>query len=134
MRLLKQSRPMAIGLLILNALVCWGQSEQAAITGVVTDQSGAAAPNTKVSAINANTQVAATTETNAQGNYKIPYLLPGTYIVTAEKAGFSQARVTNIDLPVGLTATINIVLHTGEVHTEVTVTANTELLDLQSST
>jgi hypothetical protein len=133
MDLMRRCRPMAIGLFILNALVCWGQSEQAAITGVVTDQSGAAAPGAKVSAINANTQVAATTETNTQGNYKIPYLLPGTYIVTAEKAGFSQARVTNIALPVGLTATINVTLRAGEVHTEVTVAANSELLDLQSA-
>jgi hypothetical protein len=57
-----------------------------------------------------------------------------TYTVTAEKTGFDKARVTNISLPVGLTATINMTLHPGTVHTEVTVQANAELLALQSST
>jgi len=134
LRAMKRGWVMAIGFALVGSVVCWAQSEQAAITGVVTDQSGAAAPNAKVSATNTNTQVVAATETNEQGNYKIPYLLPGTYTITAEKAGFSQARVTNITLPVGLTATINVTLRTGEVRTEVTVAANAELLDLQSST
>jgi hypothetical protein len=123
-----------LGLGFLSRTLCLGQTEQGAITGVVADQSGAAVPNAKVSAVNTNTRVSAVTETNGAGNYKIPYLPPGPYTITAEKTGFSPARVTNISLPVGLTATINVTLGTGTVHTEVTVQANSELLDMQSST
>jgi hypothetical protein len=123
-----------VGLTLLGSQLCLAQTEQGAITGVVADQSGAAVPKAKVSAINTNTQVVAATETNGAGNYKIPYLPPGPYTITAEKTGFTAARVTNISLPVGLTATINVTLGTGTVHTEVTVQANSELLDMQSST
>lgn len=123
----------AIGFVFANTFVCLAQSEQGAITGVVTDQSGASVAKAKVTATNTSTQATAVTESNAGGNYKIPYLPPGPYMVTAEKAGFSQARVEAITLPVGLTATINLTLHTGTVRTEVTVKANTELLNLQSS-
>jgi hypothetical protein len=121
------------GLIFLDSQLCLAQTEQGAITGVVIDQTGAAVPKAKVSAINTNTQVVATTESNDYGNYKIPYLLPGPYTVTAQKQGFSQAKVANISLPVGLTATINLTLRPGTVQTAVTVEANAELLDLQSS-
>jgi hypothetical protein len=124
---------LAVGLMFLGAWSCLAQTEQGAITGLVTDQSGAPVPQAKVDATNVSTQVVATTQTNDSGNYRIPYLPPGTYTVTANKPGFSQARVANIALPVGLTATINMTLQTGTVHTEVTVQANAELLDLQSS-
>jgi hypothetical protein len=117
----------------LSSRVSVAQSEQGAITGVILDETGAAVPKAKVSATNTSTQTVATTESNDAGNYKIPYLLPGPYTIVAEKAGFSQARVANISLPVGLTATINVTLRTGTVQTSVTVEANSELLDLQSS-
>lgn len=125
----------AVALCLFFALsaFCFAQTEQGAITGLVTDQSGAAVPQAKISAINTSTQVTATTESSDGGNYKIPYLLPGPYTLVAEKSGFNQARITGITLPVGLTATINVTLRTGTVHTEVTVQSNAELLDLQSS-
>ena len=118
-----------LGLGFLCSALCLAQSEQGAITGVVIDPSGAAVPNAKVSAVNTNTQVVAATETNGTGNYKIPYLPPGPYTITAEKTGFTPARVTNISLPVGLTATINVTLGTGTVHTEVSVQANSDSAD-----
>jgi hypothetical protein len=123
----------AILVAIFCTPACWAQSEQGAITGVVIDETGAAVPQAKVTAINTSTQVVAATQSNENGNYRIPYLLPGPYMVTAEKEGFSQARIENIRLPVGLTATINVTMKPGTVRTTVTVQANSELLALQSS-
>lgn len=110
-----------------------GQTEQASITGIVTDQTGAAVASAKVTATNTNTQVNAATQTSGDGNYRIPYLPPGPYMVSAESPGFNLTVVKNIVLPVGLTATINVKLQTGTVKTEVTVEANAELLELQTS-
>jgi hypothetical protein len=124
---------LALFVAFLSSRVSVAQSEQGAITGVILDETGAVVPKAKVNATNTSTQTVATTESNDAGNYKIPYLLPGPYTIVAEKAGFSQARVANISLPVGLTATINVTLRTGTVQTSVTVEANSELLDLQSS-
>ena len=118
---------------LASAGLCLAQYEQGSLTGVVTDSTGAPMAHAKVTALNTNTQVAATTETTGDGNYRIPYLPPGPYTVTAESPGFSQGRVTNITLEVGATSTINITLQPGTVHTQVTVEANAELLQLQTS-
>ena len=122
-----------IGLATLQLVVCSAQVEQGAITGSIIDQTGASVPKAKVTITNANTQVSATTETGEQGYYKIPFLPHGNYTVVAEKAGFSTGRVTNIELTVGMTATIDIILKPGATHEEITVTADAVLLDEQGS-
>ena len=115
------------------AMICLGQVEQGAITGVVTDASGALIPKAKVSATNQATGVVATAETTDEGYYKIPYLLPGNYNVTIEKEGFTVSRVTAVPVLVGQTATINATLKPGSVHDEVTVTSNAVMIDQTGS-
>jgi hypothetical protein len=79
----------------LSSRVSVAQSEQGAITGVILDETGAAVPKAKVSATNTSTQTVAKTESNDAGNYKIPYLLPGPYTITAEKPA-SARRASQI--------------------------------------
>src|SRR5438477_3545596 len=123
----------AIAFVIASAILCVAQVEQGSITGLVTDQSGAAVPGARVTVTNLNTQVTASTETNNQGIYTFPFLSHGEYAITAEKQGFSLERVTSISLRVGLTATINLTLKPGTIQQEITVTANAVLLEQQSS-
>ena len=54
------------------------------ITGEVTDQSGAIAPNASVTATNTATNGARTTLTNASGIYSFPAMVPGPYQVKVE--------------------------------------------------
>ena len=129
----RRIRYAALALAIANALVCPAQVEQGAITGVVTDQSGASVAGAKVTVTNLDTQVMASALTNNQGNYEFPFLPHGNYSVVAEKAGFSPERVTGISLRVGLAATINLNLKPGSLQQEITVTANAVLLDQQTS-
>jgi hypothetical protein len=68
----------------------WAQSATASILGRVTDQQGAALPNTKITVRNVATQVVNTTETDSQGDYRVLALPIGTYEVTAEHAGFTK--------------------------------------------
>jgi hypothetical protein len=58
------------------AALC-AQEYRATITGTITDSSGAAVRGARVSAINLQTGLTLKSETNAQGHYVIPYLLPG---------------------------------------------------------
>jgi hypothetical protein len=118
---------------VANAFLCQAQVEQATVTGIVTDGSGAAIAGAKVTLTNTETQVAVSTQTNNQGNYSFPFVPHGTYSVVAEKEGFSAARVTDISLRVGLAATINLTLEPGTIKQEITVTANAVLLDQQTS-
>jgi Carboxypeptidase regulatory-like domain/TonB dependent receptor len=124
---------LAAAVFIASASVCFSQTEQGTITGLVTDPSGASVPGAKVTVVNDETQTRGSAETNNQGNYTFPFLTQGRYSVTAEKAGFSVERVTGISLRVGSIATINLNLKPGTVQQEVTVTANAVLIDSQSS-
>ena len=66
------------------------------------------------------------------GAYTVPYLSVGTYDVTATLAGFTGARVTDVNVRVGLTATVDLSIKVASVQTEITVSAHTTDLELQS--
>lgn len=117
----------------LLIFVCLAQVEQATITGTVTDQSGAVVPRARVTVTNVETGIPSETQTNAEGRYTLPYLHPGQYEVGVEKEGFNKSRTAGVNLTVGLTGTINVVLSTGSLQQEVTISASAVLLEQQSS-
>jgi hypothetical protein len=118
---------------LLTAMVCLAQVEQGAITGAVTDGTGASILKAKVTATNQATGTVASAETTDDGYYKLPYLLAGKYTVVVEMAGFTTNKVTDVPVLVGQTATVNAVLKPGSVHDEVTVVANAVMVDQVSS-
>jgi hypothetical protein len=109
------------------------QVEQGGITGRVFDEGGGVVPGAAVTVTQAGTGMARETVTNATGLYAVPYLPVGTYDVTATLAGFTGARVTNVTIRVGLTATVDLSLKAASVQTEVTVSAHVTHLELQSA-
>src|SRR6266508_5301491 len=100
----------------------FAQGEQATITGIVTDESGAVIPNARVTVTNIETKVTREAQTNGEGQYRVPYLSPGKYQVTVESQGFSRTQV-DVSLTLGLTATVNVPLKAGAVVETVTVQA-----------
>ena len=58
------------------------------INGTVTDPTGAIIGGATVTVTNTATNIARTVQTNASGNYTVPFLAPGLYDVRAEQAGF----------------------------------------------
>ena len=99
----------------------------------VTNQTGALVPGVKISARHVQTGITGETRSNTEGHYTIPYLSPGQYDVTAESDGFKKARVTGVNLTVGLIATVDFALEVGAVQNEVTVVASAVQLEQQSS-
>src|SRR5258708_14411535 len=83
--------PLAIALCMPLAVLA---QTSGSITGEVTDQSGAVAPNAAVTATNSKTNVARSTATNAAGIYSFPDLTPGTYEVKVTAAGFAHILKT----------------------------------------
>ena len=55
------------------------QDPRGTLRGTVTDPSGGSIPGVQVRAVNDATGVSASAETNAAGNYNMPFLLPGVY-------------------------------------------------------
>ena len=60
-----------------------GQAVNATLLGTVTDSSGAAVGNAKITITETNTGINRSSQTNESGNYVLPDLPPGTYTVTA---------------------------------------------------
>ena len=69
----------------------------------------------------------------SEGNYEIPYLLPGTYRVTAELAGFSKSVRDNVELRTADRLALNFQLQVGALSESVTVSAETPLLETTSA-
>ena len=66
------------------------QSITGAITGSITDPSGAAVPNAKVTATEVSSNIASETQSDVRGSYSFPSLRPGVYRVEVEATGFRK--------------------------------------------
>ncbi|HLN98097.1 MAG TPA: carboxypeptidase regulatory-like domain-containing protein [Pyrinomonadaceae bacterium] len=111
---------------ILNAQA-FGQGN-AALTGTVTDPTGATVPGATVTATNIATNVADTTQTSGGGLYRFPSLSVGVYKLSVQATGFKSANVENIVLTVGQIVTQDIKLEVGAPTESVTVVAGGEQL------
>src|SRR2546422_1031143 len=118
---------------VLLAGLAFGQGERATVTGSVSDSTQAVIPGATVAIRNIATNVVLRTTTNGAGLYYLPALPPGQYQVTAEKTGFRQARIDELTLTVGLTATVNIVLEVGTLSEAVEIKATAVQLEAQTS-
>jgi hypothetical protein len=121
-------------LAVLCAVSALGQVATSTLFGSVTDSSGAAVPNVRVTATNAGTRAAETATTNADGNFVFPNLRPGTYTLAAEAGGFKRFQQSNILLEVNQRARVDIALAVGEVREIVEVSGNVTTVDTFSST
>jgi carboxypeptidase family protein len=117
----------------MPAMIC-AQTYTATVTGTVVDPGGAAVPKVKVVAVNQATKLENTAETSDAGVYRIPFLPVGTYLVTAELAGFKKVVSSAIQLEVNQTARVNLTLELGAVTDEVTVTGMSPVLQTESPT
>jgi Carboxypeptidase regulatory-like domain/TonB-dependent Receptor Plug Domain len=93
------------------------------INGEVTDQAGAVVPDAKVTVTNVDTNVSQGTVTTSAGTYLVIDLIPGTYAVKIEKAGFKTFVSKNVTVVGGATSTVNATLDPGTVTEVVEVTA-----------
>lgn len=121
--------------LAVVALVCLpvrAQTDLAAISGTVTDSSGAAIANCQVKIENLQTQATRAITTNAGGFYSAPSLTVGQYRVTASAQGFKTTTQT-VTLTVSGT-TANLQLEVGNVSQQVVVQGGAGSNALQTQT
>lgn len=85
------------------------QQAEATLSGKVTDSSGAALPNAKVSVRNVETGQAAEVQTDGTGTYNLPKLAPGDYELTVSVKGFT-VNTGKVTLTAGATLTYNATL------------------------
>ena len=109
------------------------QEFRATLSGRVTDPAGAAVPEVKIEARLVSTGAVSTTNTVEDGSFRIPFLQPGEYTITAEKEGFQKAIRQGILLQVSERAALDIVLRLGEVTQSITVQADTGMVETETA-
>lgn len=114
---------------ILSAAAATAQVDRAALTGTVTDNSGAGVPAALISAESITTGLRRETATSGTGSYQMPGLPVGAYRVTISKDGFGTVKFDEVVLTVGATRTLSAELQVGAVSTAVEVQATTTPLE-----
>jgi hypothetical protein len=116
------------------AQLVFGQSQNGSISGVVTDNSGAVVPQAKVTLVSTERNVTSVVETDSQGRYSFPSLLPATYDLSVDAAGFKGYVQRGILLLANQTSRIDATLQVGDASTKVEVTADVAQLNLDNGT
>ncbi|HXF27583.1 MAG TPA: carboxypeptidase-like regulatory domain-containing protein, partial [Bryobacteraceae bacterium] len=115
-------------LLISFAEIATAQQVFGSIFGTVTDASGAAIPNAKVTITDVNKGTKFVIATDSSGNYTKGQLIPDTYTVTIEDPGFQTVVSNGLVVQVDAAARYDAALKPGDVTTQVEVTAAAPLL------
>src|ERR1700722_10741790 len=110
----------------LFALLASAQGTDAVVTGTVLDPTGAAMPDTSVTALNTDTGVSKTVMSNSSGVYEFPTLPPGPYTLSADKAGFKKFVLGGLTLRTGDHVEQNLKLEVGATTESVQVSATPE--------
>ena len=131
-------------MLKLNSAVCavvflagsvsHAQVTSGTILGTITDPSGSAVAGAKVEITNTDTSVTSeAVKTNKEGNFELPYLQAGRYQASITATGFKSFTQTNIILNTDQKYRIEIKLEVGSASQSVTVAANAQVLQTDSS-
>jgi hypothetical protein len=102
------------------------------ISGTVTDQSGDAILNAKITVTQTDTGVARTTTTDSAGSFIVADLPTGPYRVEASAAGFQTYAQSGIELQVSSSPVLQILLRVGEASQRVEVQANASSVEIRN--
>jgi hypothetical protein len=119
----------AVGVLLLSASALLSGQTLSGINGTVTDKTGAVVPDATVTATNKATQVSSTRRTSSAGGYTITDLIPGSYTVKVEKAGFQSFVLEDVRVEVAAYATADAVMQVGNTSEMVEVKADAVSLE-----
>jgi hypothetical protein len=105
-----------------------------ALTGTVTDPSGAVVPNVTVTLTKIDTGQVRTVTTGADGTYHFALIQPGAYKVQFAAAGFKSEEVPSVTVNVAETPVLNQALQVGQQAESVVVQAEAAALQTADST
>ncbi len=122
-----------VAFLFLMASLAFGQGATASITGTVTDPSGLVVAGIAIQATNAETGAVYEAASTSAGNYTVPGLPVGTYVLNAKAAGFKNYTHSNLALSATQVLREDIALEVGAATDTITVSAEASLLKTDST-
>ncbi len=111
----------------------FAQVQNSEFVGTVTDQTGAAIANAKVTVTNPATNLNIATTTNASGNYTVKEIPVGTYKLTVEAPGFKTYNDNGVTANAGTIAHIDVKLQVGKASELVEVTGEAAIVATDDS-
>jgi hypothetical protein len=123
---------MLLGSLALRPVTVFGQATAGTLLGHLTDPAGLAVPEVTVTARQTQTGYVRTVTTNATGDYLMLSMPIGSYILTAEKTGFSRYEQKGVQLTVGAEVRVDIPLVVGSLTQSVEVKAEATMVNTVS--
>ena len=111
----------------------FAQGANGRIVGRVADPTGAVLAHAKITLTNEATSISRDTLTNDSGDYTFVEVVPGTYTVTFELAGFKTNVQKNIIVDVNQVVTLNSTLQIGASQETVEVTSEAPQVDTTST-
>lgn len=109
---------------LVSGLSVFGQETRGVIKGVVSDPNGATIAGANITVSDPSRGINVTLASNDDGFFQANYLLPGTYRVTVESAGFKKFVRENVIVEIGSAIQVNIPLEVGGTQETVTVTTD----------
>jgi hypothetical protein len=130
---MKKSVLAAVAALALLCSFCvpgaYGQAVFGSILGTVTDPSGAAVANAKITVLDQAKGTTEQTTTNSSGNYSVTHLIPDVYTVRMEATGFKALETKDITVLVDNSSKVDGQFQVGSTSEQVEVTAQTPQLE-----
>ncbi|PWU06653.1 MAG: hypothetical protein C5B51_11840 [Terriglobia bacterium] len=124
----------AFAVLLFLSGLAQAQTSYGSVVGTVTDATRGAIPGTPVTLTNTGTGERRMAPTDAVGNFQFVNLIPGTYRLQVESPGFKRYNREPIRVEVESSVRIDPILEVGDVAEELTVSAETPLLQTQTAT
>jgi hypothetical protein len=122
-----------VAALLTLGLAVTSSAQDGAITGKVTDSSGASLPGTTLSLTSAAVMGIKTAVADEQGSYRFGLLPPGVYTVKLELPGFGTVVREGIQITAGFTSTINVVMSVAPVAETITVRGESPIIDVTNA-
>jgi hypothetical protein len=95
------------------ALSAFGQASTAQFQGRVTDAQQGVVADAEISIVNQGTGAEQKVTTNKDGHYTVPFLPPGSYVISVQAIGFATATSEPLTLNVGQTLAFDVQLKVG---------------------
>jgi hypothetical protein len=121
------------GAILVFALTAVAQTGTSSVTGVVTDATTSPIPDAEIVLINQESGARLVTRTNESGSYRFASLLPGTYTIESQAAGFEKLARRGLLLNVGQVLPVDLKLTVGAMSEAVTVTETVPVTETQAS-
>jgi hypothetical protein len=123
----------ALGAVFYLTSLAIAQEAGGMFSGRVVDPTGAGVPGAEVVAVHTATGVTYKARSSSDGGYALPNLRIGAYDLSVTKAGFRRTIRKGIELHVSEHLGVELPLQIGELAQEVSVTANVEQVQTESS-